>query len=307
MSGASVASSAADAGRLRFRGNARQAFDLALAGAVGALFGLYLYVETVHARYGDAVYALPVYLRDALAGVAIGGSVGFVLNASGPFRDGAWLKLARASAWGAGAGAVGGAAGLVLGEAVIGWFRGGLVGRSVSWAVLGLAIGVSQGLADRSRQRLIYGVIGGLLGGAVGGYLFEALRLAMGNRYDLSQGLGVVILGAGLGLGLALVEQVMRRAWVQVLSGRQEGRSYLLAKPRSALGLDERAEVGLFADPLIARRHAAIEATPRGYVLHDLAANGRTRVNGAAVSGEQLLRDGDRIELGQTLLVFRQR
>ena len=38
-----------------------------------------------------------------------------------------------------------------------------------------------------------------------------------------------MILGAGLGLFLALVEQALRRAWVQVLRGRQEGRIYLLA------------------------------------------------------------------------------
>ncbi len=272
---------------------------MALAGASGAVFGLYLYVELVHAR--------SVYVRDALAGVAIGGTVGYFLNACGPFRDGAWLKLARAATWGALAGALGGALGLVLGEVVIGWFRGGLVGRAVSWAILGVGIGVSQGLAERSRQRLVYGILGGFVGGGVGGYCFEALRVGLGNRYDLSQGLGMAILGAGLGASLALVEQVLRRAWVQVLSGRQEGRTYLLARDRSTLGLDERADVGLFADPLIARQHAEIEATSRGYILHEVGPNGRTKVNGSVISGQSPLKDGDRIILGNTLLVFRQR
>lgn len=283
----------------RLKANALQAYQLAIAGAAGAVFGLYLYVELVQAQ--------SVYLRDALAGVAIGGTIGFFLNASGPFCDGAWLKLARAATWGTLAGAAGGAAGLVLGEFVIGWFRGGLIGRAVSWSVLGLGIGVSQGLADRSRARLTYGLLGGGIGGAVGGYLFEALRLALGNRYDLSQGLGIAILGAGLGLFLALVEQVFRRAWVQVVSGRQEGRSYLLPHAKSAVGLDERAEVGLFGDPLIARRHAEIERTGRGYVLHNFADSGRTRVNGAVLSGDQILSDGDRLQIGQTFLIFRQR
>ena len=31
-------------------GRFRQAYDLALAGAIGSLFGLYLYVELVHAE-----------------------------------------------------------------------------------------------------------------------------------------------------------------------------------------------------------------------------------------------------------------
>jgi hypothetical protein len=281
--------------------NVRQAYDLALAGALGAIFGLYLYVELVRAD--------SVLVRDALAGVAIGGTIGFFLNASGPFRDGAWIKLSRASTWGALAGAAGGALGLVLGESVIGWFQGGLIGRALSWAVLGLGIGVSQGLADRSRQRLVYGLIGGGLGGLVGGYLFEWLRQGLGHRYNnsLGQGVGIVILGAGLGLFLALVEQVLRRAWIQVISGRQEGRVYLLARKVSAMGLDERAEVGLFGDRGVARRHAEIESTPQGYLLRNHAPSGRTRVNGTVIDDTHVLSNGDRIELGQTLLVFRQR
>jgi len=266
---------------------------------LGALFGLYLYVELVQAE--------SVYVRDALAGLLIGGSLGVFLNAYSPLRDGAWLKLARAVSWGAPAAALGGALGLVAGEVVIGLLRGGLLGRALSWSVLGLGIGLGQGLADRSRDRLVYGLLGGGLGGFIGGFLFEWLRVALADRADLSQAVGIVILGAGLGLCLALVEQVLRRAWVQVQSGRQEGRIYLLAHPRCRLGLDERAEIGIFGDPAVARRHAEIESTPRGYVLHPLAPQASTRVNGAPVADLHPLQDGDRIELGHTLLVFRHR
>ncbi|MDR3622263.1 MAG: FHA domain-containing protein [Paludisphaera borealis] len=277
----------------------RQAYDLALAGALGGLFGLYLYVELVRTD--------SVYVRDALAGAILGGSIGFFLNAWGPWRDGAWRKLARAVAWGTPAAALGGALGLVLGEVVIGVFQGGLLGRAASWAVLGLGIGLGQGLADRSWQRLTFGLIGGGLGGFVGGLCFEALRVALGNRYDLSQALGIVILGGGLGLFLALVEQALRRAWVQIASGRQEGRIYLLARPRCRLGLDERAEVGVFGDAAVEREHAEIERTSQGYMLRNLAKSGATKVNGVACSSARVLNDGDRIELGRTSLVFRRR
>jgi hypothetical protein len=266
---------------------------------LGALFGLYLYVELVQAD--------SVYVRDAFAGLLIGGSLGVFLNAYSPLRDGAWIKLARAVAWGAPAAALGGALGLVAGELVIGLLRGGLWGRALSWSVLGLGIGLGQGLADRSRARLLYGLIGGGLGGFAGGFLFELLRGAMADRLDLSQALGIVILGAGLGLCLALVEQVLRRAWVQVLNGRQEGRIYLLAHRKCRLGLDEHVEIGIFGDPAVARSHAEIESTPRGYVLHHLASKASTRVNGTTVKDLHPLRDADRIELGHTLLVFRQR
>jgi hypothetical protein len=280
--------------------NLRQAYDLALAGAIGAVFGLYLYVELVNVQH--------TWLRDALAGVLIGGMLGFSLNAAEPLRDGAWLKLARVASWGAIAGAAGGALGLLLGELVLGGLKGGLIGRAISWSILGLGIGLSQGLAYRSTKRLVYGLIGGGIGGFVGGFVFEWLRDRLGeNRYSLSQALGMVILGVGLGLFLALVEQVLRRAWVQVLKGRQEGRAYLLAKRHSALGLDEWAEVGIFGDPNVARRHAEIEQTTSGYVLHNRDPKARTRVNGKPVPESYPLADGDRIELGDTLLVFRQR
>ncbi len=190
---------------------------------------------------------------------------------------------------------------------VIGVLQGGLLGRALSWAVLGLGIGLGQGIADRSRDRLVFGLIGGGLGGLLGGFLFEWLRVALGDRLVLGQAVGIVTLGAGLGLCLALVEQALRRAWVQVLNGRQEGRIYLLSHPRCRIGLDERAEVGLFGDPSVSRRHAEIESTASGYVLRDLAAAGTTRVNGDAVADARPLRDGDRIELGRTQLVFRQR
>jgi hypothetical protein len=287
------------------RANLRQAYDLALTGGLGALFGLYLYVEMVQAE--------SVYVRDALAGILIGGALGIFLNAYGPLRDGAWLKLARSVAWGAPAAALGGALGLVAGEIVIGWFRGGLLGRALSWAVLGLGIGLGQGLADRSRDRLTFGLIGGGLGGFIGGFWFEWLGATLRTRPDASesvgivQAIGIVILGAGLGLCLALVEQALRRAWVQILNGRQEGRIYLLAHPRCRLGLDERAEVGIFGDALVARRHAEIEANAEGYILNPLAPQNATRVNGMPVAGPLPLKDGDRIELGRTLLVFRRR
>ncbi len=279
--------------------NLRQAYDLALAGAIGALVGLYLYVELVDSP--------AIWVCDALAGTLIGGTIGFFLNASGPSRDGAWLKLAHEATWGTLAGALGGAIGLVVGEYVLGRFQGGLVGRAVSWAILGIGIGLSQGLATRSRQRLIYGLIGGTIGGFIGGFLFEAIRARLGARYDLGQGIGIVVLGAGLGLSLALVEQVLRRAWVQVLRGRQEGRSYLLTGKKSALGLDERAEVGLFGDPTVARRHAEIVVSGRDFELKNLAPSGRTKVNGEVVETTKILADGDRIELGHTLLLFRRR
>jgi hypothetical protein len=277
-----------------------QFVDPVLAGALGAILGLYLYVELVRVD--------ELWQRDALAGVCLGGAIGWALGAIGPARDGAWLRLARSSVLGALTGAIGGAIGLLAGEFVLGGFRGGLVGRAVAWALLGLVIGASQIFPHPSLERLRMGVVGGGIGGFLGGLLFEWLReVGGGARYDTSQALGVVILGGGLGLCLALAERALRRSWIVVQNGRQEGRSYLLAGRRSVLGLDEHVEVGLFGDLTVERRHAAISRSPRGMQVEPLATRHPTRLNGQDLTEPRLLRDGDKIELGKTRLLYRER
>ena len=244
--------------------------------------------------------------------MAIGGTIGFFLNAAGPFRDGAWLKLARAATWGTLAGAAGGAIGLVLGEFVLGRFQGGLIGRAVSWAVLGLGIGVSQGLADRSLQRLVYGVIGGRARRARSAATCSRRSgRGLGNRYDLSrQGLGIVILGAGLGLFLALVEQVLRRAWVQVLRG-PAGRACVPARRgRTRRSASTNAPRSAFSATRPSPAATPTSSRPPRAVLLLRASHraGGPRSTGRSSSATpRRSDDGDRIELGQTLLVFRQR
>lgn len=278
----------------------RRGFDRALAGAMGGIFGLYFYVELIHTENLAA--------RDALAGALIGGSIGFFLNAAEPFQESAWRKLCRTASWGAIAGAVGGSVGLLIGEyVVLAMFQGGLIGRALSWSVLGLGIGISQGLAYRSVARLKFGVIGGAIGGFFGGFFFEALRERFGNRYDLGQALGIVLLGGGLGLCLALVESVLGRAWILVMNGRQEGRSYLLAGRKASLGLDERADIGLFGDAAIVRRHAEIQSDTAGSTITPFDGLGRTKINGQVILGPSPLNNGDRIELGSTVLVYQRR
>ena len=57
-------------------------------------------------------------------------------------------------------------------------------------------------------------------------------------------------------------------------------------------------------DAKLSRRHCEIRLTPHGYVLRDLASKNGTFVNGARVT-EARLRDGDRIQIGLTRMVFR--
>ena len=57
-------------------------------------------------------------------------------------------------------------------------------------------------------------------------------------------------------------------------------------------------------EPCASRRHAAVVATPAGYVVEDLHSQNGTFVNGEQIK-ERLLADGDRIQVGDVQIIFR--
>ena len=58
------------------------------------------------------------------------------------------------------------------------------------------------------------------------------------------------------------------------------------------------------SDPNVSRRHAEIRPVGSGFVIVDLGSTNGTKVNGALIDGERLLRDGDVVSLGTTHLRF---
>jgi hypothetical protein len=57
-------------------------------------------------------------------------------------------------------------------------------------------------------------------------------------------------------------------------------------------------------DSNVSRRHSEVRSSGSGYVVVDLGSTNGTKVNGARIQGEQLLRDGDIVSLGSTHLRF---
>lgn len=81
-------------------------------------------------------------------------------------------------------------------------------------------------------------------------------------------------------------------------------RTVVLTGPVTVLGRGPEADVQV-GDTGVSRRHAEIRLEPEGTRLIDLQSTNGTRVNGRRVSTTRL-RDRDRVELGATLLVYRQ-
>src|SRR5690606_9939688 len=86
-----------------------------------------------------------------------------------------------------------------------------------------------------------------------------------------------------------------------------DGRRIPLTAAVTTLGRDQTADVVL-GDPGVSRRHAEVRITHDGphlqVVLRDLGSTNGTYLNGDQVGSEEL-RDGDRMTMGRSTVVFR--
>ena len=286
----------------------------AVFGALGGLLGWMLF-----GVLGEKTPA-SIDLNLLLGGAVIGGSIGYFVVSVEAIRDQSLIRFVRLASYGVLIAMVGGAIGMYVGdrlnEFLVHTFGNFLVltmfARGLGWSLLGVAIGASEGIAARSLGKFSYGTIGGLLGGFIGGVLFELFyyfaRQNLGTTY-LWNALGLVILGACIGSLSALVQTVFLPANVKVMRGWQEGREYPLDKALCLLGRDEHADIALFRDMKIEKKHCYIKNVGGNrYVLVNNGAPPEfTRVNDEPVADQRELADGDRVQLGSVILKFQLR
>lgn len=92
-------------------------------------------------------------------------------------------------------------------------------------------------------------------------------------------------------------------AWIVVQSGSDRGRRFQLRSGRTTIGRGVDNDVVL-TDIAVSRRHLVIEASGAGFVMTDLGSGNGTLVNDHDEDGAFPLSHGDRLELGNTVLVF---
>jgi len=295
----------------------------AVFGGLGGLLGWMLF-----GIFGDKNSASAA--QQMIGGALIGGFIGYLVVGVDAIRDGSLLRFCRLASYGVVLGAVGGALGMRIGEEVnyylvqglLNWREGAagalrvvgeVVSRGVGWMFLGLAVGLSEGIAARSLGKLTYGTMGGAIGGFIGGALFGLIKVlekgSEGTSIHVWGGaIGLVILGACIGAFSALVQGVFQPASVKVIRGWQERREYPLLKTDNLLGRDEGADIALFRDMRVEKRHALIQREgSRFLLLNSESPPEQTRVNGEPVTSLRNLQDGDRIQLGDIVLRFQTR
>jgi hypothetical protein len=286
----------------------------AVFGALGGLLGWMLF-----GVFGEKVPTSDD-LNLLLGGAIIGGSIGYFVVSVEAIRDQSLVRFARLASYGVLIALVGGALGMYLGDRInqVLVAMGGthlfltMIARGLGWSLLGIAIGASEGIAARSLGKFSYGAMGGLLGGFIGGMIYEVLRHLASETLSttyLGNALGLVILGACIGSLSALVQTVFLPANVKVMRGWQEGREYPLDKPASLLGRDEHADIALFRDMKVEKKHCYIKNLDgaRYLLVNNGAPPEQTLVNDTPVADQRELKDGDRIQLGNVILRFQLR
>jgi pSer/pThr/pTyr-binding forkhead associated (FHA) protein len=89
-------------------------------------------------------------------------------------------------------------------------------------------------------------------------------------------------------------------AWIELPDGERR----LLKAGAMTIGRDAANDLVLLDDPKVSRSHAELHKRDGQWVLQDLGSSNGTRVNQRPVQRHPL-RDGDRIQLGATTILYR--
>lgn len=174
--------------------------------------------------------------------------------------------------------------------------------RGLGWALMGTGVGVAVGLIKPETKRILFCSLGGLGGGFIGGFLFNYVCDIIPNDI-VARGLAIVIMGSLIGIGVGLLEQFAKQAWLKVIRGEFEGKEYLVFAGTTSIGNNSKNTIVLFKDKLVGPHHCDIILEGSKYVLFDRGTPMGTVVNGNKTV-RHVLRQGDAIAIGNSVLVF---
>jgi FtsH-binding integral membrane protein len=176
------------------------------------------------------------------------------------------------------------------------------VTRGLAWMIFGVAGGVVYGIVGRSSKKMLYGMLGGVIGAGLGGIVFDPIAmLTHGGAPSRVVGFGLVGLATGVAVGL--VESALKDRWLYVTAGPLAGKQFILYKPRTVVGSDQKCDIYLFKDSNIAKEHAVIELTGSRIMLRAIA---DTYVNGQPVR-QQVLMAGAVVQIGRYAFRYQER
>ncbi|MCR4593436.1 MAG: FHA domain-containing protein [Clostridiales bacterium] len=174
--------------------------------------------------------------------------------------------------------------------------------RGIAWSIMGLGIGLAAGLIKPQMKRILFCSLGGLGGGFIGGFIFDFICDIIPDD-AAARCIGIITMGILIGLGVGLLEQFAKQAWLKVIRGEFEGKEYLVFAGTTSIGNSGKNTIVLFKDRLVGPHHCDIILEGSKYVLVDCGTPMGTIVNGMKTN-RHILKQGDTISIGNSVLVF---
>jgi hypothetical protein len=274
----------------------------ALLGAIGGLIGWQV------SNVVGLSFVRNLYVSEVVVGALIGFCIGALIGIS----EGAALRspgyALKAGLVSGLFGAVGGAIGLPIAEATFQILGGEAWTRALGWALFGGVIGA--GLGFSSGAQWWKPALGGLLGGAVGGALLEMARARLSDPL-IGKAIGLGLLGASVGVFIALIVLLLSKAWLEVVTGKLKGTEFVLDKfvhangPSAYVGSSALKADIVLPDPDIDPQHAMLKGGDTHMNIKDMSQKG-TFINGRKIE-QARLENEQAIRLGNTQMVYHEK
>jgi pSer/pThr/pTyr-binding forkhead associated (FHA) protein len=264
--------------------------------------------------------------------VFLGVAIGLVISGFNGWSQGSKIHLIRGLALGAFLGLIGVTFGANIGNSIVsamvpnGFFENPTIPaivkipeRMIALTPIGTFLGAAIGASSLNWRRVIQGAIGGTIGAGIGAAVFDPLGSILGPVFlnfrnvqpghvvesgSFSRAAYALLLGAGIGLFIGLVERLAKVAWLRLALGRNEGKEWVVDAGQTFIGRSETANVPLFGDNAIAPVHACITRVDDRYVLSDQGSPSGTLLNGYPVTQPVPLFHGAMIQVGSNVLEF---
>ena len=246
-----------------------------------------------------------VYLSEIAVGAMIGFCIGLLIGLAEGISTRNPVVAIRAGLISGGLGMIGGAIGLPLAEFLFQLAGGEAWARSIGWGFFGMLIGLA--CSATAGSQVWKGAVGGILGGILGGLLLESARNWLSDPL-LGKAAGLLLLGASVGVFIALIVFLLSKAWLQVASGKLKGTEFILDKflraegPAAFIGSDALKADIVLPDPDVAPQHAMLKGAGTHISIKDMSREG-TFVNNQKVE-QGTLRNKQTIRVGNTQLVY---
>jgi len=141
-----------------------------------------------------------------------------------------------------------------------------------------------------------------VIGAGLGGILFDPIAL-LTHGGAASRAVGFALVGLATGVAVGLVESALKDRWLYVTAGPLAGKQFILYKPRTIMGSDQKCDIYLFKDSNIAKEHAIIELAGSRIMLRAI---GETYMNGQPVR-QQVLMPGVILQIGRYAFRYQER